>query len=672
MAAAYKAYNRNASSLEEAPQKPTYAETILLNRDFQFEVRGFMPEQIDLRAVSKVDVDRVVKEVDLEVLQELLSNITFGQITEDDFDLYSNDCFIKLFRISQLTIEQLLDSQTALCGHLNHLAKKYAEKKREIQSLSTNLSRQDVEVATLRDELHYLREERRLQQVSPKDVLEPSLYPSQEKRDDTETPPDEIVESNDCDISESPKQTDSETKDENVDGGVYDSPHQTDSETKDENIQLNIVVSSLGKCLTLNMHPSTTVEDLVEQLIMELLDYATEGATWELKFKGQILNDYLQMIQDADIDAENNGLVLEIIPRDTNKPGSNEIKATTEDDSKADVMCPNLNELVSTATVAHNELVEAARTLQHQTSFQDKVLESHLDLVRNEIRRGFSELALVQVGRQQDNNGDDEGLESRAQLNIGEIESDHDEETNTVPAVDSIINSEENEEKSQSRVELWIDTKAEYDGPLVSSEPLHYESRDSLESPVEPEECKKAVDEGGDVEEDGVFPLIDEYSLQNRSTNAPSGDRISTSSENAEDEDVASRNDILQPALVSMPTPPSLKKIHHSAEYFHFNGVESDDCVSVNILNTTYDSNNDLSKICGFEIKQGINEKDVMSDDMHSIEVSQSEFHDVVESTNDAPKDSDMNKRRDRMNIKPKAIKKMLPKWMKLKKKKKL
>ena len=90
MAAAYKAYNRNASSLEEAPQKLTYAETILLNRDFQFEVRGFMPEQIDLRAVSKVDVDRVVKEVDLEVLQELLPNITFGQITEDDFDLYSS------------------------------------------------------------------------------------------------------------------------------------------------------------------------------------------------------------------------------------------------------------------------------------------------------------------------------------------------------------------------------------------------------------------------------------------------------------------------------------------------------------------------------------------------------------------------------------------------------
>ena len=90
MAAAHKAYNRNASSLEEAPQKLTYAETIICNRDFQFEVRGFMPEQIDLRAVSKVDVDRVVKEVDLEVLQELLSNITFGQITEDDFDLYSS------------------------------------------------------------------------------------------------------------------------------------------------------------------------------------------------------------------------------------------------------------------------------------------------------------------------------------------------------------------------------------------------------------------------------------------------------------------------------------------------------------------------------------------------------------------------------------------------------
>eukprot|EP00956_Cyclotella_meneghiniana_P015960 scaffold24882_cov38-Cyclotella_meneghiniana.AAC.1 len=60
-----------------------------------------------------------------------------------------------------------------------------------------------------------------------------------------------------------------------------------------------------------------------------------------------------------------------------------------------------------------------------------------------------------------------------------------------------------------------------------------------------------------------------------------------------------------------------------------------------------------------------------MSDDMHSIEVSQSEFHDAVEATNAALKDPEKNKRPGRKNAKPKALKKMLPKWMKLKKKKK-
>lgn len=666
MAAAYKTYNRNASSLEEAPPKPTYAETVLHSKDFQFQVRGFMPEPIDLRALSKVDVGRVMKEVDLEVLQELLPNITFGQITEDDFDVYSSewhislivfapkavcaylslnslfadDCFIKLFQISQLTIEHLLDSQDTLCGHLNHLAKKYAEKKREIQSLSTNLSRQDAVVATLRDELHYLREELRIQQVSPKDVLDPSLYPSQEKRDDVETPPAGDVVSSD-------------------EGAVSESPKQTDYTTKDDTIQLNVIVSSLGKHLSLHTHPSTTIEELVEQLIMELLPYASAGATWLINFKGQRLNDSLQTIQDAGIDAENNGLVLEIIPR-------------------ADVLHLELNELVSAAKVAHHELVEASRTLQHQALFQDKVFESQLDLVLNEIRRGFSELALIQVGRQHDNNGD-EGLESSAQLNIGEIESDHDEEPNTVAAVDSIVNSEENAKKCQNRFELWIDTKAEYD-PLGSSESFHPESKDSLGCTLELKVAEKANDEGGDEDarEDGVFPLPEAHSLQNESLKSPSEDRISTP--NKKDQldqpgvfvnDEAARNEILQPALVSMPTPSSLTKIHDGAEYFHFNGVESDDCVSVNILNTTYDSNNDLSKICGFEIKQSTNQKDVTLDDMHSIEVSQSEFNDVVESTDAVSKDPEQNKLTSRKNAKQKSIKKMLPKWMKFKKKNK-
>lgn len=92
-----KSYNRNASTLESPPQ-PTYAEALMEQHEFRFQPRSTIGtgsntnEKIDLRAISKVDIDRMIQECDLEVLQEngLLENIIFGELMEEDFDLYSS------------------------------------------------------------------------------------------------------------------------------------------------------------------------------------------------------------------------------------------------------------------------------------------------------------------------------------------------------------------------------------------------------------------------------------------------------------------------------------------------------------------------------------------------------------------------------------------------------
>lgn len=86
---AHKEYNRNASSIERNPPAPTYAESLLYQKGFQFQKRHH-DDKIDLRRISKVDIDKIIKDVDLEELQSLLENITFAEITEDDFDLYSS------------------------------------------------------------------------------------------------------------------------------------------------------------------------------------------------------------------------------------------------------------------------------------------------------------------------------------------------------------------------------------------------------------------------------------------------------------------------------------------------------------------------------------------------------------------------------------------------------
>ena len=93
-----KSYNRNASILESPPQ-PTYAEALMEQHEFRFQPRSTTGiggsstnEKIDLRAISKVDIDRMIQDCDLEVLQEneLLENIVFGELMEEDFDLYSS------------------------------------------------------------------------------------------------------------------------------------------------------------------------------------------------------------------------------------------------------------------------------------------------------------------------------------------------------------------------------------------------------------------------------------------------------------------------------------------------------------------------------------------------------------------------------------------------------
>ena len=89
----HKSYNRNASTLEESPPQLTYAEALIDQKGFRFQARSSSTheEKVDLRAISKVDIDKIIKDGDLEeVLGGLLENITFGELTEDDFDLYSS------------------------------------------------------------------------------------------------------------------------------------------------------------------------------------------------------------------------------------------------------------------------------------------------------------------------------------------------------------------------------------------------------------------------------------------------------------------------------------------------------------------------------------------------------------------------------------------------------
>eukprot|EP01041_Mallomonas_annulata_P001492 gene1492-2874_t len=101
-----------------------------------YGVNGFYFQQrrgkLDLRLVSNIDLDRVVREVDIDILQLHLENITFCNLREEDLRFITDQHVIKLFRIAQLVIEYLLYVQEHLADSLHALATKYSNQKRSL------------------------------------------------------------------------------------------------------------------------------------------------------------------------------------------------------------------------------------------------------------------------------------------------------------------------------------------------------------------------------------------------------------------------------------------------------------------------------------------------------------------------------------------------------------
>jgi hypothetical protein len=87
---------------------------------------------LDIKALTSLDLDRVVKEVDVDLLQLHLENITFSNITEQDLRYTPDRDIIKLFQITQMIIEYMLHAQDHMAFSLRQLSFKYLNKKKEL------------------------------------------------------------------------------------------------------------------------------------------------------------------------------------------------------------------------------------------------------------------------------------------------------------------------------------------------------------------------------------------------------------------------------------------------------------------------------------------------------------------------------------------------------------
>ena len=99
------------------------------NQKFYFQQRR---GGLKLRKFANMDIERVIEEVDIDLLQNHLEELTFCALKEEDIKFMTDPLLVKLFRTAQLMIEYLLFTQSQLAGNLGSLAGKYSAQKRAL------------------------------------------------------------------------------------------------------------------------------------------------------------------------------------------------------------------------------------------------------------------------------------------------------------------------------------------------------------------------------------------------------------------------------------------------------------------------------------------------------------------------------------------------------------
>ncbi|KAF0690560.1 Aste57867_18047 [Aphanomyces stellatus] len=126
------------------------ASTQLPPRSFSFRQRR---GKIDSRAIAQIDLNRVVRETDIDTIQCQLENLAFSDVTLQDFNQYSDEYFLKLFQVAQLTVEYLLSVQESLVAHSQDLERQCGEVRTECKMLADENDKIDSEVCLLKQDI---------------------------------------------------------------------------------------------------------------------------------------------------------------------------------------------------------------------------------------------------------------------------------------------------------------------------------------------------------------------------------------------------------------------------------------------------------------------------------------------------------------------------------------
>lgn len=100
----------------------------------------------------KSDVDRIAAEVDVQELERLLGNITAASLRRDELARYGDDTFLKLFRLSQMSIDYLMYTQNYLEMLTQYLSMQYKNAHESTKNVREKIMKYNNELSTLRHE----------------------------------------------------------------------------------------------------------------------------------------------------------------------------------------------------------------------------------------------------------------------------------------------------------------------------------------------------------------------------------------------------------------------------------------------------------------------------------------------------------------------------------------
>ncbi|GLD64873.1 zinc finger protein Dzip1-like isoform X1 [Lates japonicus] len=163
----------NCHSVPAAGMTPSSGASTFL--PFKFRPRR---ESVDWRRINAVDIDLVVSQLDVDILQEHISTVTFCSLDGERCQRCQSPvdpALVKLLQLAQLTVEWLLHCQEFLTLNLRAAEERLAAGSREREQLLAQQNKQEEKVKALTNELKQRKKVIRTQQS----LLAPRIISSQ-------------------------------------------------------------------------------------------------------------------------------------------------------------------------------------------------------------------------------------------------------------------------------------------------------------------------------------------------------------------------------------------------------------------------------------------------------------------------------------------------------------